>query len=167
MYYLGVDCGNSGAFALVGNSGVLLVKKIPVIKSKTNGKYKITYDIPHIIEFITKLKREFGDFYVYIEQVGAAPEQGLVSTCSLCRGFGLLIGIISALGHSVVTVRPNIWKKDLLAGLPADKFASCVVVGRLFPKALPLLKTSQGKPDHNIADAILIAEWGRRNNQYD
>lgn len=163
---MGIDPGQEGALVLLapifGSIGVITYLKMPVIKLKNNGKYKIHYDIDHIISFITEIKSKYANTHVFIEEIHSAPGQGATSMFSMGFGYGLLCGIISTLKCPLTTVRPQVWKKELMAGMPADKLASCVIVGRLFPGALPLLKTPRGKPDHNIADAILIAEWGRR-----
>lgn len=162
IYCLGIDPGQEGAFVLLNNTGVLLHLKMPVIRLKNNSKYTVHYDIPHIVSFITKIKRKYASTHVFIEQIHAASGQGVSSMFSMGFGYGLLCGIINALSLPITHVKPDTWKKELMPGMPKDKLASCVIVGRLFPGALPILKTPRGKPDHNIADAILIAEWGRR-----
>lgn len=162
MYFLGIDPGQEGALVLIDSKRqVLLFKKMPIITIKSNNKTTKHYDILNLVAFFKIIKEQYADTHIYIEQIGAAPEQGVTSMFTMGMGFGLILGIIGAMEIPHTRVRPNIWKGKLMAGLPKEKLASCVAASRLFPKSVDMLRTTKGKLDHNIADALLIAEWGR------
>lgn len=165
-YALGIDPGQEGAFVLLHPKlGIICHKKMPIIKLKNKSKIKVHYDTLGIMAFLETVKGTYEDVHIFIEEISAAPGQGVTSMFSMGYGFGLLIGIISCLGIPHTRVKPNIWKGKLLAGLPKEKMASCVVATRLFPKAVDILLLPKGGLDHNVADALLIAEWGKLTSQ--
>lgn len=162
-HFLGIDPGLEGACVLINeDSEILLHKKMPIIKIKNGNKIKTHYDTINLVSFFKVLKSSYSDIHTCVEEVGAAPGQGVVSMFTFGQGFGLIVGILSAFELPYTLVRPNIWKQDLLLGLPKEKNASLVAAARLFPQALHKIKELTGHFDHNIADALLIAEWGRR-----
>jgi crossover junction endodeoxyribonuclease RuvC len=164
-YFLGIDPGQEGAFVLLHPKlGIICHKKMPIIKLKNKNKVNVHYDTLNIISFLETVKFTYEEVHVFIEEISAAPGQGVTSMFSMGYGFGLLVGILSCIGLPHTRVRPNIWKAALLKGLPKEKMASCVVATRLFPKAQEILALPRGGLDHNIADALLIAEWGRQSS---
>jgi len=162
-YILGIDPGQEGAFVLLERDGTILqCKKIPTIKVKSKGKVKVHYDTLGIITYFHINSKFYPGTKVFIEEIHAAPGQGVTSMFSMGYGFGLIIGILSAMKLPHVRVAPQEWKGKLLKGMPREKMASVVVASRLFPDCLPYLKLPKGGMDHNVADALLIAEWGRQ-----
>lgn len=164
MYFLGIDPGQEGAFVLIHeNKHLEQYRKMPVIKMTSKRKVKIYYDVLAIVSFISSVKKLCPNTHVFIEKSQAAPGQGVVSMFSTGYGFGLLVGVIAAVGLDYTLVAPKDWKDDLMRGMPREKIASVVAASRLFPQCLPMLHRPHSKlPDHNMADALLIAEWGRR-----
>ena len=83
-------------------------------------------------------------------------------------GFGIWLGILAALRIPVTRVEPLRWKKEMSITSGAEKGASVVRGLQLFPTCRDL--TRQYKRGgvmldtylHGRADALLIAEWGRR-----
>lgn len=95
---------------------------------------------------------------VFIEKVSAMPGQGVSSMFRLGEGYGLWIGIISALKLPLTKVHPATWKKVMMQGI-SDKDAARGRAQELFPDAAGYFKR---KLDCDRADAVLIAEYGRR-----
>lgn len=155
MYYLGIDPGLQGAIAFIGPSGLVDVKKIPVIKLDK----KNTYDIQGLYRIIKEYTTQPSNFEVIVEKSHAMPGQGVTSMFTTGYGFGLILGILTALKLSYQVVHASKWKKEMLEGMPKGKEASTIIVSRMFPE---FYASNPRKKDHNIADAILIAEWGRR-----
>lgn len=154
MYHIGIDPGLEGCISGVKSSGELcLVEKIPVTFIKRANKEN--YNIPALVELFNKIESQLKDFTITIERQISAPEQGVTSVCTLCDGYGVLKGLAYSTKKEVNLVRPAIWKRDLLAGMAAEKQSSVRIVERLH-KDYPM------ELDHNVADSILIAEWGRR-----
>jgi hypothetical protein len=87
------------------------------------------------------------------------------STFKLAHCFGSLEMAFRALRFNVELVKPRMWKKDLGLKKTADMTQSQVkecsrqLALHLFPGAGEPLRR---KMDHNRAEALLIAEWGRR-----
>ena len=104
--------------------------------------------------------REIGAEFVTIEKVGAMPGQGVVSMFSFGRGAGLWEGLVCGLDISYLLVHPATWHKELLKDMAKGKHSSIVAAERLFPQF-----TAKHKADEAIAEALLIAEFGRRVRQ--
>jgi hypothetical protein len=161
MYFLGIDPGLEGAFALLDAKGtIILHKKMPVFALKNGRKTSHEYDTVALVSFFNTLVNDYPNTTVGIEQQNSSTGQGVVSVCTQCGGYGLLRGMIHYSGLPVIYIKAADWKRDLMTGLPKDKLASVVVVSRLHPAAAKEMFTKN--PDHNLADAVLIAEWTRR-----
>jgi crossover junction endodeoxyribonuclease RuvC len=90
-----------------------------------------------------------------IEQVSAMPGQGVSSMFSFGDSFGSVRGILAAFKIPLYRVTPARWKHAMeLTG--AAKDASISKVMERYPG------TRLRKKDDGIADAVLIAEYGRR-----
>ena len=99
----------------------------------------------------------------YIEKVHAMPGQGVTSMFNFGRNYGEILGILKAFNIKVIEVPPQRWKKEFdLIG--KDKKASIDKAKELFPEA-NLKRTPRCRTDSDgIAEALLIAEYGRRQN---
>lgn len=145
--FVGIDPGKTGAIAFVH-------------RSKTHSE-NIPYigDEPDII-LIGRWLREFSvghDPVVALELQQAMPGQGVVSMFTLGKGYGMLLATCHFAGMRVFLPRPAQWKKDM--GIPAksDKEYSRQLAQRLFPGVDLHLKK-----DHGRAEALLLAEWARK-----
>lgn len=157
MYYLGIDPGLEGAFAILKDKELHAVKKIPVIKS-TSSKTKIDEPaLKELIQFFVSIKNT----KFIMEKLSNTP--GKKGTFSFGEGYGLIRGMFIYAGKEIVYVRPQDWKKNVMPGMPSDKIASCVAAARLYPEAKKYMLKPRGGLDDGIGDAICIAEWGRRN----
>jgi len=88
-----------------------------------------------------------------IEQVHSMPKQGVASTFKFGRHFGFLIGLLTGLKIPYELVTPQKWQKALSCRTGGDKNVSKAAAQRLWPDE---------RWTHAIADAALIAEYGRR-----
>lgn len=95
------------------------------------------------------------DFCITIEQVGVMPGQGISSTGRFMRAAGAIETVGLLMAKKVIFVRPQAWKKAM--AVTADKETSLNLARQLFPAA-SLLR----KKDHGRAEALLIAEYSRR-----
>lgn len=82
---------------------------------------------------------------------------------SMGRNFGKLEGAFDALDLYYVKIMPSKWKSVMCAEFSAEKKASVLAAKKLFPNFVKMITTKRGAIDHNITDALLIAEWGRQN----
>jgi crossover junction endodeoxyribonuclease RuvC len=159
---IGIDPGHNGAICVIHpfRPGDASVFPIPVVK---NGG-KVQYDIQALRSDLNYGCKEA--FIAFIERQQPLPPKMGGSLASYWRGAGqyLFEGLLCGLGIPYEVVPPQTWQKEFFAGLPKDlgKQRSVIVCKRLFPN-VDLKRTPKcRKDDDGIADAILIAEWGRR-----
>ena len=143
---IGIDPGKSGGIAVIDRNGIAAAHKMPA----TIGDL---WDLIHEIKASNKT-RERRSGFAYLEKVHAMPRQGVVSTFTFGHGFGALEMALTAAGIPYELVTPNKWMKAMGCQTGGDKNVTKAAAQRLFPE---LTIT------HAIADALLIAEYGRRN----
>ncbi|MBC8388982.1 MAG: hypothetical protein H8E13_13180 [Actinobacteria bacterium] len=147
MYFIGIDVGKSGAVAVI-NKTTKKVYDCPLIKNKT----KKVIDINSLYLILSSFS---ANSTVLVENVHAFPGQGVVSMFSFGKGFGIYLGLLTALEMKYKLVTPQKWKKEFnLKG--KNKKDSIAVAKKLFPN-IKITKSKDGR-----ADALLIAEYGRR-----
>ena len=132
-----------------------------MITMPTLGSGKRELNLGAIIEWLKRGRPEF----VVIEAQQSMPKQGVASTFTIGKNYGLLLGACNALGFPLQVVRPQQWQKVMLQGAPqriGTKSAAAIVAQRLWP-TLNFKATPKCKNAHDgIVDAALIAEYGRR-----
>ena len=156
MHIIGIDPGLTGAVAVLPEG---LFFDTPTASVKKGGKK--VYLVADMVAIFNAyvFDASFPDTHVYIEDVHAMPGQGVSSTFSFGRGYGLWEGIVAALGIPYTLVSPVRWKRAMMDGMGKEKGASRVRAGQLFPRFVGQLTRVK---DHGRADALLIAEYGRR-----
>ena len=161
MHIIGIDPGLTGAVAVLPEG---LFFDTPVASVKKGGKkvYLVAEMVRIFISYAVDASSP--DVHVYIEDVHAMPGQGVSSTFSFGRGYGLWEGIVAALGIPYTLVSPVRWKRAMMDGMGKEKGASRVRAGQLFPQLADQLNRVK---DHGRADALLIAEYGRRQQRDD
>lgn len=97
---------------------------------------------------------------VYMEKVGARPNQGVVSMFNFGDGYGKVKGVLETLAIPYKLITPQQWKKVILAGTAKDKDAAIAYVSRKYPD-LELIPPRCRKPHDGIADACCLAELAR------
>ena len=143
--YIGIDPGADGAIAILAG----------------DGRVMTVCDMPSHAETIREILAIVqADKFVAIEAQQAMPGQGVTSMFSLGQRYGLLTSILVALQIPHEAVRPQAWMKAL--GIPpkSDKKAHVERALSLFPTAE--VKGPRGGMKDGRADALLIAEFGRR-----
>lgn len=149
---VGIDPGLTGAIAFLSGNGPM-VEDLPVIANGTNAKVKNVINGAALAGLLRLYSMDIK--VAYVEKVSTMPGQGVASNGSLMHSAGVIDGVLSTLGIPVVLVSPAKWKRAM--GLTTDKEASRATAQRLFP-TMPLAR----KKDHNRAEALLLAEYGRR-----
>lgn len=88
------------------------------------------------------------------------PGQGVTSMFHFGKSAGYIEGVLCALRIPFTLVTPQKWKKEF--ELHSDKTESIKVCQKLF-EGVNLLPTPRcKKPSDGMAEALLIAEYGRR-----
>lgn len=142
---IGIDPGKGGGVAIFWEDG-----------KREAHPYKNDEDTFELLESIASGEAETT---VFLELVGgfAGVRHPGSFMFNFGDGFGYYRGLLRGLEISTRLVRPQEWQKGIpgLKGLKGDdrKRALKVHAARIFPELKPTLKT---------CDAILIADWGRR-----
>lgn len=141
---IGVDPGASGGIAKIHNGEVVYVKKMPDTELDLFALFKsLNGDDPT----------------VFIERVSAGPNDGKVSAFKFGMNYGSLRMAIIASGFRMLVVTPSKWcgamglKRNKNESQTAWKNRHKAMAQELFPGV---------NITHAIADALLIAEYGRR-----
>lgn len=166
MIYLGIDPGLLGAIAILGPDGAQTVHKMPTLKAGAKVG-RLSYDERMIGELLS-LDQDDGGFVV-IEQPALSPVKGKGGVFRpMLAGAAYSLGLCTGLCLSALPpafrwelVRANAWKKAMMGGLKG-KDASIAVAKRLFPGVRLCATDRCTKPDHNMAEALLLAEYARR-----
>ena len=158
MILIGIDPGLDGAIAILGASvNPAYVHDTPTMTVMTNtGKRRRVYDIPCLAGYLEEFRGVAG-VRALIENVHAMPGQGVRSMFSMGFGLGLWEGLLGGLRIPFERVAPRRWKGAMLDGQGKEKDASRFKAQALFPTVELHLKKHHGR-----ADALLIAEFGRR-----
>jgi crossover junction endodeoxyribonuclease RuvC len=146
--YIGIDPGLTGAIAYITDGGGYGVYDLPIVSDGTH-KWIDSGCLLTIIATIPK-----GHQSVYVERTHAMPKQGVSSTFAMGMALGSILATCQAAGLSIRMVPAATWKKA--SKLSSDKSASLGKARLMFPNA-----ELHRKKDHNRAEALLIADWGR------
>jgi crossover junction endodeoxyribonuclease RuvC len=147
----GIDPGQTGAIAFVGNNKVVAVYDMPTME-RLHGKGKMV-NASELTSIIMDCKPDIA----MIEAVSALPKQGVTSSFRFGESFGVLFGVLGALQVPVKLVTPQKWKKR--AGLICkEKDAARTMAIMQHPEIADQLTR---KKDCGRADAIMIAKHGQ------
>lgn len=159
IYYIGIDPGmrEAGVGVIDGEGRFVMGKRLSnwtphefkdLIVSLVDGMLDVFYDVDLTI-------------VAAIEKVGAMRKQGIASTAKFMKATGIMIGVLVGLDIPFVEVAPQTWRKisPILATKKEEtptekKRKSLEYIQNRFPEA----KLSK-QVEHNIADALCIAEW--------
>ena len=144
MYFLGIDVGKQGGFAVLDETNPILVEK---------------FDKDLFLNTVGWLAHEQMKTRCAIEKVHAMPKQGSVSMFTFGEGFGWLKGVLDMAEISYQEIQPQKWKKEF--NLNSDKQKSIEVARQLFPKA-NLIPDGCRVPSDGMAESLLLAEYARR-----
>ncbi len=144
MNIIGFDPGNNGALAVITPA-----RDVRLFSFHNQSER----DIAHII-----LSETLEPCYAYLEKVGARPKQGVTSMFTFGQNLGFLRGLLVGYGIPFQDVTPQVWQRGISIGkafpTPAErKRAHYQLAQQLYP---------QVKFNLAMADALLIAEYGRR-----
>lgn len=141
MITIGIDPGKNGGIAVIDELGKAYADKMPET-------------LQDLFEHFDSLNMSHtGDRRAYIEQVHSSPQMGVKSAFTFGNGFGHLEMALTACGIPFERIRPQAWQKALGCMTKGDKNVSKRRAQELFPTL---------KITHSTADALLIAEYGRR-----
>jgi len=142
---IGIDPGKSGGIAWITDNGI-------AVEAMPDTSLDLWELINDIVSDIPKSFRP-ADCIAYLEQVHSSPQMGVKSAFTFGNGFGHLEMALTAANVPFQRIRPQDWQKSLGCMSKGDKNVTKQRAQELFPSI---------KITHKIADACLIAEFGRR-----
>jgi crossover junction endodeoxyribonuclease RuvC len=141
---IGIDPGQSGGLAtLTPNDGAWKAAAWPIDMTER--------DVSDLFWQIYADSSQ--DVFAFVERVHSFPGQGVSSTFKFGTNYGFLRGCLHTIGIPFEEVTPQCWQKFMRCLTGGDKNVSKAKAQQLFPDL---------KITHAIADALLIAEYGRR-----
>ena len=144
MIYIGIDPGLKGGWSVIDDDGAAVSH---------------FWNTANFISDMKTLQEK--NCRCVLEQVAAMPKQGVVSMFKFGEEFGMIEGILMALGIPYQLVRPMVWKKDFSL-LHQDKDKSIETAQRLFP-GVNLIPTERSRKESDgMAESLLMAEYARR-----
>lgn len=163
VVFVGIDPGKQGVIAALpwAQRKAPYVAPVPVIKAK-----RPEYDIPIISEILENRLYSGRELFVTLELVGPMPPKmrgGSVAQYNrgLTRGWEWML-VALKIPYQLVT--PPRWQSEMHKGTAAGdtKARSLLKAKQLFP-GVSLRRSERARvDDHNVAEALLLAEYGRR-----
>lgn len=139
MLIVGIDPGQSGAIASISED------------ANAVGFIRLDVTEKDISDWFAYQEKEIR--FAYIEKVHSMPRQGVASSFKFGVNYGFLRGCLISHGIPFEEVTPQRWQKAMGCLTKGDKNVSKARAQQLFPDI---------KITHAIADALLLAEYGRR-----
>ena len=143
---IGIDPGINGGIAWICD-GKPCVEKMP---DTVKDLWELLQSISQVD---CKLYYKQLDCKAYLEAVSSSPQMGVKSSFTFGQGLGRLEMALTAANIPFERVRPQAWQKEMKCMSGGDKNITKSRAQELFPS---LTIT------HATADALLIAEYGRR-----
>lgn len=152
-YVIGIDPGAKGAIAILTDKGDLVeVWDMPTLEIKV-GKATKTRISPEVLA--EELRNWDSVRAAFMEAVSSSPQMGVSSAFAFGEGFGVVKGVLAALGVPLVLVPPAKWKRDM--GLNTSKDGSRAKAIAKWPGHAGEFKRVK---DDGRAEAALIGAWG-------
>ena len=139
---VGIDPGAGGGLACLLGAGVVgAAYPMPSIRAEVLPILSSWYDMAG------------GKILAVLEGVHGSPQMGVTSATTFARGYGYLECALDAAAIPTTVVYPLRWQNALQCRTGGDKNVTKRAAMKLFPRV---------RVTHAIADALLLAEYGRR-----
>ena len=161
MISIGVDPGKAGGLSILISSwsdrtlSSVYVHPMPMAGDLVDSRL--------FCRLITDKLSDFrsDEAYAYVEKVSSMPGQGVRSMFSFGRSYGIVLGVLGAIGIPTNLVTPSAWKKVVLEGTDKSKKAAIEYCRRVYPDVNLVLDGCR-VPHDGMADALAIADYGLR-----
>jgi Holliday junction resolvasome RuvABC endonuclease subunit len=150
---IGIDPGVSGAVGVLTETGrYVFADDLPtVLANKSSNRRMVSpADLARMLRTI--LQDAPAECVAITENVASMPEQGVASVFAFGKSYGILLGVLAALGISTHIVSPRKWKGFYALG--NDKEQSRELAQRMWPDAPLGLKKYHGR-----AEALMLARY--------
>lgn len=151
MIFIAIDPGLTGAIAAIDAESTLIAcADLPVMRSN-----KLAWIDSNALASLLMDARQGRPAQILLERAQAMPRQGVSSTFTTGLVMGSILASCQRIAMPLHIVTAAVWKRAM--GLDSTKSASLDKARLLFPTA----ELSRVK-DHNRAEALLMAEYARR-----
>jgi crossover junction endodeoxyribonuclease RuvC len=150
---IGIDPGVSGAVGVLSGSGAFVgVFDMPtVLANKSSNRQMVSpTELANLVRGL--MVNAGGEVVAITEGVNAMPDQGVSGVFAFGKSYGILLGVLAALGISTHIVSPAKWKGYYALGREKDQ--SRELAQRMFPAAPLGLKKH-----HNRAESLMLARY--------
>lgn len=151
--FIGIDPGKSGGIAIIKEDGSYLLIDMPINPNDEISSLMI-YQL-----FCNEIDFNKDQIYCCLEKAQSMPGQGVTSVFNYGQGYGKIKAVLEILKIPYEEIRPLKWKKEF--SLDKDKVKSVSLAQKLFP--MEIFVTQRGRLLDGRAEAILLAEYARRN----
>lgn len=167
--YVGIDIGKNGAIAVIKPNGEINTYPMPMIKTELD--YHALSNMIHI------LKQH--DIHIVFEKLGVIFGTSKSTAFSMGQQSGSVEMSCICQGIPYTKVRAVDWQKQMFTGVDEilkttvkegkkpgrdTKAMALVSVKRIFPTLKLTFGERASKPHDGLIDAVLMAEYARRNN---
>lgn len=167
---LGIDPGQSGAIAMLADGHFAGFVDMPISARKASGNEINAAQLAALLRGVMQT-HQGAYMLAVVEQVNAMPSvgakgaprrpMGASSAFRFGESFGVLKGVLAALGLGYILIEPRKWKEH--AGLIGrEKDVARTVACQRFPACAEQL---QRKKDVGRADALLLAHYAEATEQ--
>ena len=181
MKILGIDNGLDGGLICVDFELRVIGRLVmPTIDIMRNNHARRDYDL----EMLAQALRSWQPDYVYLEEAQAMARPGAtggsVQSFATGAGFGIMRGLLHGRGwvegKTIFRVFPQVWQKEMFAGLDLrrasdgkrdTKLASVQVAAELFPTVDWRASVRCKMPHSGLTDAACIASYGLKHYAVD
>lgn len=158
--YIGIDIGKKGAIAVIKEDSIDTFK-MPIIKDQV--------DTGSLFSILTS----YSHTHIIFEKLGVIYGSSKQTAFSMGYQMGLVEAFCVAMEIPYTAVRAKDWQKEMFKHTTVinkpgktskdTKAMALVTIKRLFP-TLSLTYGRATKPHDGLIDAVLIAEYARKNN---
>lgn len=150
--YIGIDPGQKGGIA---------VMRCDRISAIVTHAIDMPGTVRQIVDFLRPLLDVSGGLNpsLTVEKAQAMKKQGVTGTFSYGKHFGIFEAVAACFRVPYHEIPPQRWKRSM--GLSKDKRESIRLCEQIYPDVV-LVPDRCRVPHDGIAEAVLIAEWGRR-----
>jgi Holliday junction resolvasome RuvABC endonuclease subunit len=159
--YLGIDPGLNGGFAVVSGDEIRYKMAMPTISfAPKDGKTKTEIDRDAVLSFLALFPPHV---HVAIEEQGAFRGQDIISSCTICRNYGILQMALTVARMYITEVPSDVWQAHFgivsvkKGGGKTTKQQALEIAQAKYPSA-DFRKSGRAHKAHDgIVDAALIA----------
>lgn len=161
--YLGIDPGLSGGFAVVSGDRILHMLAMPTLSFTTkDNKTKTELDREGILSFLATLPQHT---HVVIEKQEAFRGQDILSSCTICRNYGILQMALTTAHMYISEVPSGIWQAyfgivSVKKGEGKTTKQQALEIAQAKYPGVDFRKSGRAYKAHDgIIDAVLIANY--------